>query len=139
MEIISEETIKTFWQCFYAGLFRYLTHLEINHFILYEANLFLIIAIIQNSPTLEVLDISRNELVSFETWCEDEEFISKVKERRKTNEKAFCISLESKTAIWMYLKDNTVLRKVLGCDGEDSLHSSPKLDVNRFYTSRHSI
>mmetsp|Transcript_20921 Transcript_20921/g.18555 ORF Transcript_20921/g.18555 Transcript_20921/m.18555 type:complete len:211 (+) Transcript_20921:1399-2031(+) len=123
LEIISETTIKTFCQLFHSGLFRYLTHLEINNFILYEANFFLIIAILQNNPILEVLDISRIELVSFATCTQDDEFICKVKDRRKTNEKAFRISTESQNAIWAYLKDNTSLRKFIDGNGEESFRT----------------
>ena len=113
LEILSENWIKDFWLCFYAGIFRYLTHLEMHNFVLYEHNFMYIIAIIQNSPIIEVIDIHHNEFIDLQTDVMDEDFIEALRKRYENTGELFEIKKETKLAIWHYLQSNTVLRKFI--------------------------
>ena len=94
---------------------------------MYEHNFMYIIAIIQNSPTIEVFDIHHNEFIDLQTDVTEEEFIDILKERYDKTGEIFEIKREIKNAIWYYLKDNAVLRKVITTENKE-LHIAKELN-----------
>lgn len=94
-----------------------------------EPHLFYLVAVLQNNPILEVFDIYHNELITFKTDVQDEEFIYRIANRNLSNGDVFRIKSETKQAIWCYLKTNKKLRKLITTHDKD-IHIKDDLELS---------
>mmetsp|Transcript_32894 Transcript_32894/g.32236 ORF Transcript_32894/g.32236 Transcript_32894/m.32236 type:complete len:107 (-) Transcript_32894:20-340(-) len=106
---------------------------------MYEANLFLIIGILENNPTLEVLNISNNELLSFEECVDDEDLLFKFNLRRSKNQHPYRIPKETRQAIGALLSENKVLRRLIDGDEEDMTEGYQNTRDSRLLITLHSV